>query len=251
MNLKVYSVTSQLINKSDYNADIDSFDYVMMRKDPPFDLEYLYQAQLLSQCTKAKVINPGQALANFNEKLSILQFPDLITNTVVSSNRNELKSFIQEHGQTVLKPLDLMGGSGIKLLNINQDNLEAELEESTEGYKTRVMIQKYIPEIKTHGDRRIIVINGKAEAGLLRIPKDGDFKVNMAAGGSVADYDLTEHDHKICARLAPWLEANGIVLAGIDLIGDYLTEINITSPTCFQEINRSKGWTGEHLKPDS
>lgn len=230
-------------------ANLDDFNLVFMRKDPPVDNAYLHQCQILSLCKKAKLINNPLSLINFNEKLSIMNFPELIAPTIISSSKKEIKDFLQIHKKIVIKPIDRKGGEGIFVIEENDRNLDSIIETLSEihhhKYPNILMIQKYIPEIKTEGDKRIIIFNGKPVAGLLRIPAPGDNRANIAAGGSFAKYALTKRDLEISSKIEGFLVKNQIYFAGIDVIGDYLTEINITSPTCLQEINQLEGFTGK------
>jgi glutathione synthase len=216
--------------------ELDSMDVIFMRSDPPVSEEYIFTCQILSLCKKAKVINSPISLLLFNEKLSILNFPELISPTMVSSSISEIKSFIQSHGKSVIKPLNAMAGIGVFVLELEDKNLNSIIETSLQRSKS-LMVQKYIPEIN-QGDKRIIIINGNPEGALLRIPSPDDNRANLAAGGNFARYSLNERDLYICSQLKNFLIENGIYLAGIDVIGGYLTEINITSPTCLQEIDR-------------
>jgi len=221
---------------------LDDFPLVFMRKDPPVDPRYLHEVQLLSLCKKALVTNKPESLLLHNEKLSILNFPDLIAPTTVTNNMLEAQDFVQKHGKTVLKPLDGKGGEGIIVLQAGDKNLKSLLEltmNSRSGLNSKlVMLQKYIPEIETEGDKRIVMINGMVRGALLRIPPENDHRGNMASGGSFVEYQPSVKDLQICNHISNFLEVNGMHLAGIDIIGDCLTEINITSPTCLQEINR-------------
>lgn len=224
------SIDSQVV------MNLDDFDYIFMRKDPPVDDAYKRDCQILAQCKKAKVINKPESLINLNEKLMILNFPDLIIDTIVTDDLAEIEAFVKEHGKVVMKPLDGFGGAGISLL---------ELDSVIEKPPEQMMLQRYIPDIKTQGDKRIIVINGEPIGALLRIPPENDFRANLAVGGSYAKYVMNDRDREICDKIKPFLLENGIYFAGVDLIGDYLTEINITSPTCLQEINRVEGLEGK------
>lgn len=216
--------------------ELDSMDLIFMRSDPPVDSAYITACQILSLCKKARVVNKPEALISYNEKLSILNFPDLITETLVSNSKTDIKKFISKLGKVVIKPLDGMAGSGIFVVEDGDKNLGSILETSLERSST-LMIQKYIPEI-SKGDKRIIMINGEAKGALSRIPQDSDHRANLAAGGKFIKAELTDRDKEICEGLKSFLIKNGIYLAGIDVIGAYLTEINITSPTCMQEIDR-------------
>lgn len=223
--------------------ELDSMDLIFMRSDPPVDTAYTTACQILSLCKKARVINNPNSLITFNEKLSILNFPDLITDTLVSSSKADIAEFIVKHKKVVIKPLDGMAGSGIFVIEEGDRNLNSILETSLQRVDT-IMVQKYLPEI-SQGDKRIIMINGEAKGALIRVPTKKDHRANLAAGGNYAKYEMTARDSEICAALKNFLLDNGIYLAGIDVIGDYLTEINITSPTCMQEIDRLDGNTAK------
>lgn len=219
--------------------NLDDFKIVFMRKDPPVDASYSYVTQLLGLCKKALVVNNPAALLINNEKLSILNFPDLITETIVTESKTEIREFVKKVGKAVLKPLDGMGGAGIFVLEEGDKNLNSIIETSLgeSSSPKPLMIQKYIPEIK-EGDKRLIVVNGECIGSVLRVPTIDDNRGNLAAGGSFKAYKTNKRDLEIVATIKEFLLDNKIYFAGVDVIGDYLTEINITSPTCLQEINR-------------
>lgn len=228
-------------------TNLDDFDIVFMRKDPPMDVSYMQACQILALCKKAKIINNPNAILNHNEKLSILNFQDLIAPTIVSSEASEIKSFLDEHQRVVIKPLNRMGGQGIFILDKSSANFASIVETATNAYSGKpdlVMVQKFIPAIEK-GDKRIIMINGEVAGALLRVADEGDFRANLAAGGNSCKYDPNPRDIEICLKLKKFLLDNDILLAGIDIIGDYLTEINITSPTCLQEIDHLNGHEGD------
>lgn len=225
---------------------LDDFDLIFMRKDPPVDMEYVKNCQILALCKKAKVINNPNSIIKFNEKLSTLNFPDLIPTTIVSKTITEIKEFLKEHKQIVVKPIDQMGGKGVFTVKLNDRNIDSILETATSSENNSVIVQEYLPIIKEEGDKRIIMIQGKAAGALLRIPPENDFRANLAAGGSYAKYQLNDSDYRICYTLEKFLIDNQIYLAGIDVIGKHLTEINITSPTCLQEINRMDNLSGKN-----
>lgn len=235
----------ELRDKTCSQIQLDDFDIIFMRKDPPVDMDYIVQTQILSLCKKALVVNDPKALRDYNEKLSILNFPDLIAPTMVSSNKQDFRIFLQQHKKIVIKPLDGKGGQGIFVVQENDKNFWSVVENSTSYGQRVAMAQKYIPAITNEGDKRIILVNGEPIGAMLRIPAEDDHRGNMAAGSSIAKYTLNKRDMEICEKLKPFCVSNGIYFAGIDLIGDYLTEINITSPTCLQEINRLNGLEGE------
>jgi glutathione synthase len=222
---------------------LSSFDAVLMRKDPPFELEYLYATQLLTQAEShgAKVFNSGQSMRDFNEKLAILNFPEFISPTLVSAEQIRLRAFVNQHQDVILKPLDSMGGDSIFRVHPHDANLSVILETISKRGTRTVMAQRYIPEIRD-GDKRVIVIGGKpVDYCLARIPKAGETRGNLAAGGSGIAKPLSERDRRIAEALGPELVRRGILFAGLDVIGNYLTEVNITSPTCFREIMDQTG----------
>lgn len=226
---------------SSESFELDKFDYIFMRKDPPVDQAYIYVTQVLSACKKACVINNPRALRDFNEKLVCLNFPGLISETLVSSKKEEARTFLQKHKKIVLKPIDAMAGAGIFVLEEGDRNFSAIFESLSGSNQAPVIVQKYIPEIETAGDKRVILVKGEPIGALKRIASSSDHRANMARGGSIEKADLNDRDLEIIAGIKNFLVENNIFLAGIDIIGDYLTEINITSPTCFQEINKLNG----------
>jgi len=236
-------------NKQWYIADgveeipLYFFDAVLMRKDPPFDMEYIYSTYLLELAEKqgALVINGSQGIRNHNEKLAITQFPQFIAPTLVTSQEILIREFITNHHDIILKPLDGMGGAGIFRINKTDHNLSVIIETITQYGTRTVMAQRYIPEI-TFGDKRILVIDGEAVPyALARTPKPGETRGNLAAGGTGTAQALSARDREIAAFLGPKLVASGLMLVGLDVIGDYLTEINVTSPTGMQEITKQTG----------
>lgn len=225
-----------------FQAALNSFDAVIMRTDPPFNMQYLYATQLLTLAEKqgAKVFNSGQAMRDFNEKLAILNFPQFITPTLVSTRSHDIRQFLSEHNDIIVKPLDGMGGMGIFRLRDNDPNIGSILETLMQQETRTIMAQRYIPEI-TQGDKRVLIIGGKViPYALARIPKQGETRGNLAAGGRGVAQELSDRDLEIAQTLAPQLAQRGILLAGLDIIGNYLTEINVTSPTGFQEITKQK-----------
>lgn len=223
-------------------------DAVLMRKDPPFDSEYFYATHLLQQAERegAVVFNSPRALRDHPEKLSILEFPQFITPTLVSRRAADIKAFYAEHGDVILKPLDGMGGTGIFRLRQQADgapdpNLNVVIETLTASGATTIMAQRFVPAI-TQGDKRVLIIDGDpVPYCLARIPQGGETRGNLAAGGLGVSQPLSDSDWTIARALGPVLAARGLLLVGIDIIGDKLTEINVTSPTCFQEITQQTG----------
>ncbi|HJM59592.1 MAG: glutathione synthase [Gammaproteobacteria bacterium] len=216
---------------------LTELDVIFMRQDPPFNSNYIYNTYVLESAEKegVLVINKPNSLRSCNEKVFATEFPQCCTSFLVSSEELLLKKFISENMDTVVKPLDGMGGSSIFRVKVNDPNLNVILETITNFFSTKVMIQKYIPEI-VEGDKRILLINGKAmNAAIARVPAEGELRGNLAAGATAVARSLTERDIWICDQVGPQLSELGLTLVGLDVIGDYLTEINVTSPTCFKE----------------
>ncbi len=217
---------------------------VIMRKDPPFDSEYFYATHLLEQAERegARVFNKPKALRDHPEKLAILEFPQFIAPTIVSRDEAALKAFHAEHRDIVLKPLDGMGGMGIFRVGAGGLNLGSIIETLNRGGATTVMAQRYLTEI-TAGDKRILVIDGIAvPQALARIPQGSEIRGNLAVGGKGVAQPLSARDREIAGAIGPVLAARGLMLIGLDVIGDSLTEINVTSPTGFQEIMTQTGF---------
>ncbi|MGJ0515636.1 MAG: glutathione synthase [Methylomicrobium sp.] len=222
---------------------LDELDVILMRKDPPFDQEYIYATYLLERAENlgVYVVNKPQSLRDANEKLFTAWFPQCCAETLVAREPERIRHFLQEQEEIILKPLDGMGGTSIFRLRRGDPNLSVILETMTR-YNTRyVMAQKYLPEI-VDGDKRILLVNGEAVPyALARIPAAGETRGNLAAGGRAEGRKLTERDWWIAKQVGPTLREKGLVFAGIDVIGDTLTEINVTSPTCVQELDREFG----------
>ena len=219
------------------------FDAVLMRQDPPFDFEYLAATWLLerAQAGGARVFNDPRAVRDHSEKLAILEFPQFTPETLVAREPEALQAFIEAAGDAILKPLDGMGGSQVFRVARSDPNRNVIVETLTGHGARSIMAQRYLPEI-AQGDKRILLIGGAvAPYALARIPKAGETRGNLAAGGSGVAQPLSARDREIAEHLAPILAARGILLAGIDVIGDCLTEINVTSPTCFVEIAQQTG----------
>jgi len=212
---------------------------VWMRPDPPVTTEYLYATYLLDYLDPQQtlVINSPHGIRSANEKLYAMQFSSLIPKTIVTANKDRIKEFTQQMGKVVLKPLGGKGGEGILFLEPSDRNLNSLIEISTNVGKTPVMVQEFLPAV-VEGDKRIILLDGEAIGAVNRIPKVGELRGNMAAGGSVAQVDLTDRDMEICRAIAPALCRDGLYFVGIDVIGSYLTEVNVTSPTGIREIDR-------------
>ncbi|MES2910185.1 MAG: glutathione synthase [Pseudomonadota bacterium] len=220
------------------------FDAVLMRKDPPFDSEFFYSTHLLEQAERegAKVFNKPRALRDHPEKLALLEFSQFSGPTLVTRNAADIKRFHAEHKDIILKPLDGMGGMGIFRVTQDGMNLGSIIETLNKGGVQSVMVQKFLPAI-AQGDKRVLVIGGKpVPYSLARIPQGGEVRGNLAAGGKGVAQPLSVRDAEIGNTLGPVLAARGLLLAGIDVIGDSVTEINVTSPTCFQEIFDQTGF---------
>lgn len=220
------------------------FDAVVMRKDPPFDMEYVYSTYLLELAGEqgARVFNNPRAIRDCNEKFTIARFAQFTAPTMVTRQANLVHDFLAEHGEVILKPLDGMGGTSIFRVNAKDPNLNVIIETITHCGRRTIMAQRYIPAI-VDGDKRILLIAGRpVPFALARIPKPGETRGNLAAGGTGVARELTARDRVIAETLGPQLHAQGLLLVGLDVIGDYLTEVNVTSPTCFQEITAQSGF---------
>jgi glutathione synthase len=228
--------------------DLRDIDVVLMRKDPPVDAQFINDTLVLEVARRAgvTVVNEPQALRDCNEKLFAMDFPQCIVPTLVARDADELRRFAAEHGEVVLKPLDGMGGRGIFRVKAGDSNLNSMLEtllggDAHGGGRHLTIAQKYIPEI-TAGDKRILLVDGEpVPFALARIPQGNEFRGNLAAGGRGEGVPLSERDRWIVAQVAPELRRRGLLFVGLDVIGDYLTEINVTSPTCVRELDRQFG----------
>jgi glutathione synthase len=226
------------------SVQLSFFDAVIERKDPPFDMEYVYGTYLLELAERqgARVFNRPGAIRDHNEKLTIGQFSQYTSPTLVSSSAARLRAFHEKHGDVIFKPLDGMGGAGIFRVKDDGMNLGSVIESLTDNGKHTIMAQKFIPAIK-QGDKRVLVINGKpVPFTLARIPQGNEVRGNLAAGGLGVAQPITAREREIAEALGPTLAARGLLLVGLDVIGDFLTEVNVTSPTCFQEITDQTGF---------
>ena len=224
--------------------ELETFDAVIVRKDPPFDVDYLNATYLLelAEAKGARVFNRPAAIRGSNEKLAIARFPDFTVPTLVSASGQLLRAFHEEYGDIILKPLNAMGGTGVFRVGPDGLNLGAILEVLTANGMRAIMAQRYIPEI-VDGDKRVLLINGHiVPYALARIPRQGEVRGNLAAGGVGRAQPLTQGDRRIAEALAPLLAEEGHFLVGLDIIGEWLTEINVTSPTCFREITHQTGF---------
>lgn len=222
---------------------LDGLDVVLMRKDPPFDMEYIVATYLLERAQRAGtwVINDPRSLRDANEKVFTLDFPHCTPPTLITRRLPDIRSFQEEQGDIVLKPLDAMGGASVFLLRPGDPNLSVIVESLTGHGRRFCMAQRFLPEIRD-GDKRVLVIDGEpVPFCLARIPAPGETRGNLAAGASAQGRPLSERDRWIAAQVGPELRARGILFAGLDVIGDYLTEINITSPTCIRELDAQFG----------
>jgi glutathione synthase len=220
------------------------FDAVVMRKDPPFDDEYFYATHMLEQAERegTKVFNKPAALRDHPEKLAIMEFPQFVSPTLVTRQAVEVRRFHEEHRDIILKPLDGMGGKGIFRVGPDGLNLGSVIETLNQDGATTIMVQRYVPEI-VRGDKRVLVIGGKVVPfSLARIPQGSEIRGNLAAGGKGVAQPLSDKDSEIAEFIGPRLAQRGLLLIGLDVIGDCLTEINVTSPTCFQEIFEQTGF---------
>ncbi len=223
---------------------LQTFDAVIMRKDPPFDSEYFYSTHLLGQAERegARVFNSPAALREHPEKLAILEFPQFTAPTLVTRSESDIREFHATHGEIILKPLDGMGGMGIFKVGTDGLNLGAIMETLNRGGAQTVMVQKYLPQIR-EGDKRVLLIGGQpVPYALARIPQGSEVRGNLAAGGKGVAMPITDRERQIAETLGPILAARGLLLVGLDVIGGHLTEINVTSPTCFQEISDQTGF---------
>lgn len=221
--------------------DLSTQDVVLMRQDPPFDMNYITLTHLLERIhPKTLVVNPPAAVRNAPEKILVTEFPDLMPPTLVTRDRAEIQAFRKEHGNIIVKPLYGNGGAGVFFIQEGDHNLASLLELFEANYREPFMVQRYLPDVRK-GDKRIIIIDGEPIMGLNRIPADGEARSNMHVGGRPELSPLTEREKEICARIAPALKERDMIFVGIDVIGGYLTEINVTSPTGIREIKRFGG----------
>jgi glutathione synthase len=222
--------------------DLAGFDIILMRQDPPFDMAYITATHLLELLPDdgPLVVNDPAAVRNAPEKLFVLRFRELMPPTLLTLDKDEIRAFWQEHGEIVLKPLFGNGGAGIVHLRQGDDNLNSLLDMYQQINREPVMVQRYVPEVR-QGDKRIILVEGEPCGAVLRVPAAGEARANLHVGGRALKTSLTPREKEICAAIGPSLREQGIVFVGIDVLGDYITEINVTSPTGIQEIARLDG----------
>jgi glutathione synthase len=222
-------------------ADLSQYDVVLMRQDPPFDMNYTTLTYLLERIhPKTLVVNPPEAVRNAPEKILVTEFPELMPPTLVTRDRAMIHAFRREHGNIIVKPLYGNGGAGVFFIQEGDHNLNSLIELFETAFPEPFMVQKYLPDVRK-GDKRIILVDGEPVAGLNRVPAEGEARSNMHVGGRPELSPLTARDLEICAAIGPALKERGMIFVGIDVIGDYLTEINVTSPTGIREIKRFGG----------
>ena len=225
--------------------DLAKVDVVLMRQDPPFDMSYITATHLLEHIhPETLVVNDPVHVRNAPEKLFVTHFPDLMPPTLITTNQEQILDFRAEHQDLIIKPLFGNGGAGVFHIGPDDENLNSLLELFTELYREPIIVQRYEPAVR-QGDKRIILIDGKAAGALNRVPAEGESRSNLHVGGTALQSTLTPREEEICAAIGPTLKERGLIFVGIDVIGDYMTEINVTSPTCLQEINRFDGVTLE------
>ena len=229
------------------NYDLTEADVVLMRQDPPFDMAYITATHMLERIHPATlVVNDPFHVRNAPEKLFVTNLKGVMPPTLITSDREEICAFRAEHKDIVLKPLYGNGGAGVFRLKPDDENLNALLEMFTQFYREPVVVQRYVPDVRK-GDKRIILVDGIAIGAINRVPAEGEARSNMHVGGRAEPVELSARDRFICETIGPELKARGLIFAGIDVIGDYLTEINVTSPTGIQELKRFGGADGAHL----
>ena len=224
--------------------NLGELDVILMRKDPPFDIQYVFSTYVLEQAQRqgTVVVNRPQGLRDANEKAFLSWFPDCVPATLIARSLEQMREFIERHKRVVVKPLDMMGGRSVFATDIEDGNHNVIFETVSDYGRRYTMLQQYIPEITTSGDRRILLIDGQPiPFALARIPKPGDHRGNMDAGAQVEIHPLTDREQAICDQVGPLLREKGLLFAGIDIIGDYMTELNVTSPTGIRELQRETG----------
>ena len=236
--LKILKKKKYIFKKSrQKNVNLSTMNVVLIRQDPPFNINYITTTYLLEHLNpKTLIINNPKSIRDAPEKLHVTYFKNLTPPTFVSQNEIEIKKFIKKHKNLIVKPLYEKGGKGIFKITSNEKNLDKKIKNTLKKENLPIVIQKYIPEVKD-GDKRIILLDGNPVGIMKRVPKKNELRANLSQGGTAKKTTFTKRDKIICAKLKPWLKKEGIFFAGIDIIGNYLTEINITSPTGIVEIN--------------
>jgi glutathione synthase len=225
--------------------DLEGMDVILMRQDPPFDMAYITATHLLEHVRDTVlIVNDPVSVRNAPEKLVATRFPGVMPPTLITSDRDEIIAFRATHGDIILKPLFGNGGAGVFRLTPEDENLNALIELFTQIYREPIMVQRYLPAVR-QGDKRIVLIDGEAAGAVNRVPAAGEARANLHVGGRAVKTTLTAREREICAAIGPSLKEQGLILVGIDVIGEHLTEINVTSPTGLQEINRLDGVTLE------
>ena len=222
-------------------GSLGDLDVILMRKDPPFDIEFIMATYILERAKTegAVVVNNPRSLRDANEKIFTAWFPQCCPPSLLTRSVTAVQTFLETHGKIVVKPTDKMGGKSVYVIAKGDPNTNVILDEITGSGQRYIQAQKYIPEIETSGDKRIILIDGiPVDYGIARIPSEGDHRGNLAAGAKAKGFELTERDRWICNQIGPALKERGLLFTGIDVIGDFLTEINVTSPTCIREIDK-------------
>ena len=250
--LKVRRATRRFATLGPYETlDLAKMDVILMRQDPPFDMAYITATHVLEHISgKVLVVNDPAAVRNAPEKLFATHFAGLMPPTLVSSDRDAILAFRRRHRDIILKPLFGNGGAGVFRVKPDDENFNALLESFAVFYREPIVVQSYLPEIR-RGDKRIILVDGEPAGAVLRVPPKGEARANLHVGGKALKTKLTAREREICAAIGPRLRDQGLVFVGIDVIGDYLTEINVTSPTGIQEINRLTGSAIEKLVWDA
>ena len=250
--LKVRRATRRFATLGPYETlDLAKMDVILMRQDPPFDMAYITATHVLEHISgKVLVVNDPAAVRNAHEKLFATHFAGLMPPTLVSSDRDAILAFRRRHSDIILKPLFGNGGAGVFRIKPDDENFNALLESFAVFYREPIVVQRYLPEVR-RGDKRIILVDGEPVGAVLRVPAKGEARANLHVGGKALKTKLTRREREICAAIGPSLRDQGLVFVGIDVIGDYLTEINVTSPTGIQEINRLTGSAIEKLVWDA
>lgn len=243
--VRLQHVVGNHFERGDFERrSFDDFNVIWMRKDPPVDIQFV-NATLILDCadpSRTLVVNRPQGLRNANEKAFILQFPDLITDTIISRNIDDIIAFVRDvGGQAVLKPLDMMGGSGIFKLDVADSNMKPLIDNVTALGTRFVMVQRFLPQIATEGDKRVLLLDGEPLGALLRIPQKNEFRSNLAYGGNAVKTETSARDRYIAERIGDRLRAEGLWFVGLDVVAGFLTEVNCTSPTGLPVVNRLDG----------
>lgn len=227
-----------------HDRPLADLDVIIQRKDPPFDMEYVYSTYILELAEKqgTLIVNKPQSLRDANEKFFTTVFPQTTPATLITRNADQIKAFLEEHQDIIIKPLDMMGGSSIFRIGADSPNVNVIIETLTERGHIYTMVQRYIPDVVDTGDKRILLIDGKPNGyALARMPTPGETRANMAAGGKGVAVEMTERDYWLAEQIGPTLKEMGLIFVGLDVIGDYVTEINVTSPTGIREVDEQKG----------